>query len=646
MGSNTGWYKILVATPRYHGEEALTYESDSPLEIGQIVSVPLQRQKVVGVVESIVAGKPPFATKPIDTVVTDAALPPELLRLIAWLRGYYPAPLGNLMQLILPRTLLQVSRTPLKTIKTDPAPLPPLTAEQQQTVKVLAGQTGMALLHGDTGTGKTRVYLELAAQALAKGRSVIVLTPEIGLTPQLAADFQTTFPRVSVLHSNLTPAERRKRWLNVLETSEPQVVVGPRSALFAPVRNVGLIILDEAHDQAYKQESQPHYQTSRVAAVLAQHHQALVVLGTATPLAADYYAFTQKNLPIIRMTQPALALPTETSIELVVISERANFTRSPYLSNQLIEAITATVGRHEQSLVFLNRRGTARLVLCEDCGWTAQCPRCDLSLTYHGDSHQMRCHVCNYHEPAPSRCPSCGHTDISYRSVGTKTLVTELEKLFPEVRVSRFDTDVKAGERLEEAYESIKKGEVDILVGTQMLAKGLDLPSLSLVGVVVADTSLFIPDFTAEEHSYQLLTQIIGRVGRGHRHGQVIIQTYHPDNPALQAAVKHDYRLFYDRQIQERETFRFPPFTYLLKLQISRASEASAEKAATNLAHAITALKLPLELSGPGPAFHAKSHDKYHWQLIVKATRRPHLLKVIAALPANITYDIDPTSLI
>lgn len=635
-----------MATPRYHGEEALTYESDSPLEIGQIVSVPLQRQKVVGVVESIVESKPAFETKPIETVVTNQPLPPELLKLIAWLRNYYPAPLGTLMQLILPRTLLQTSRTPLKSAKTKPADLPPLTAEQQMAVRALSGESGMALLHGDTGTGKTRVYLELASQALAGGRSVIVLTPEIGLTPQLAADFQRTFPWVSVLHSNLTPAERRKRWLNVLETTQPQVVVGPRSALFAPVRDVGLIILDEAHDQAYKQEAQPYYQTSRVAAVLAQAHNALVVLGTATPLVADYYTFTQKKLPIVRMTQPALALPTETSIDLVAIPERANFTRSPHLSNQLIEAVTATIGRGEQSLIFLNRRGTARLVLCEDCGWTACCPRCDLALTYHGDSHSMRCHVCNYHEAAPSRCPSCGHTDVSYRSVGTKTLVTELEKLFPQARIRRFDTDLKKDERLEEAYESIKKGEVDILVGTQMLAKGLDLPSLGLVGVVVADTSLFIPDFTAEEHSYQLLTQIIGRVGRGHRHGQVIIQTYHPDNPALQAAVKRDYQLFYDRQIQQREAFRFPPFTYLLKLQISRASEASAEKVAANLAHAIAELKLPVELSGPGPAFHAKSHDKYHWQLIVKATRRPHLLKVIAALPANITYDIDPTSLI
>lgn len=641
------YYEVLVASPRYHGEDALTYEFAEKLQVGQIVSVPLQRQQVVGVVSKVLAGKPDFTTKPINKVVATAHLPPELLELIAWLRQYYPAPLGSLLQLLLPATLLQVSRIPFKPKKAAKIQLPPLTKEQTKVVQQLTKlSTGMALLHGDTGTGKTRVYLELAQTTLAAGRSVIVLTPEIGLTPQLAASFQETFPEVVVLHSNLTPAERRKRWLRVLEAAEPLIVLGPRSALFAPLHNVGLIILDEAHDQAYKQEQQPYYLASRVAAVLGQLHKAPVILGTATPLIADYYTFSQKHLPIVRMQQQAIAAETDTNIRLVEIANRDNFTRSPYLSNILLEAINDTINRGEQSLVFLNRRGTARLVLCEQCGWTALCPRCDLSLTYHGDSHRMHCHVCNYSEAAPSRCPTCGHTDISYRSVGTKTIVAELEKIFPHARIRRFDTDLKKGERLEEAYESIKKGEVDILVGTQMLAKGLDLPSLGLVGVVAADTSLFIPDFTAEEHTYQLLSQIIGRVGRGHRHGTVIIQTYHPENTALQAAVTKDYRAFYDRQVAERETFRFPPFAFLLKLQVSRATEAGAEKAADHVARIIQSLNLPVELSGPSPAFHTRTHGKYHWQLIIKSRQRVPLLKIIENLPANTSYDIDPTSLV
>lgn len=505
---------------------------------------------------------------------------------------------------------------------------------------------GMVLLHGDTGTGKTRVYLELARKQLKAGRSVIALTPEIGLTPQLATAFEAAFPEVVILHSNLTPAERRKRWFHILESIQPLIVVGPRSALFAPLKKIGLIIMDEAHDTAYKQEQQPYYQTSRVAAVLARLHKAQVILGTATPLVADYYAFTEKNLPIIRMEQQALPEPTETVISMVEISDRDNFTRSPHLSNLLLDAVNETIGKHEQALIFLNRRGTARLVMCEQCGWNAACPRCDLALTYHGDTHDIRCHVCNYHEPAPSRCPVCGHTDIAFKSVGTKTLVSELERLFPQTRIRRFDTDLKKSERLEEAYEAIRKGDVDILVGTQMLAKGLDLPGLSLVGVVVADTSLFIPDFSAEEHSFQLLSQIIGRVGRGHRHGKVIIQTYHPENTALQAAILKDYPSFYEKQIAEREAFRYPPFSYLLKVKVSRASGAGAEKTAQKLADSIRRLKLPIELVGPGPAFHEKTHGKYHWQLVIKAKQRASLLRVVKSLPANVSYDIDPVSLL
>lgn len=641
------YYKVLVASARYHGDEALTYQSDDKLKPGQLVGVTLQRQHVAGVIEALVATKPSFTTKPIDKVITDIPLPLELLELVSWMRSYYPAPLGAYLQMLLPGSLLQTSRTALQKKTVKPRQLPPLTDEQKAVVEQLLKITeGMTLIHGDTGTGKTRVYLELADKQLKAGKSVIILTPEIGLTPQLAASFEETFPSVIVLHSNLTPAERRKRWLAVLESSEPVVVVGPRSALFAPIKKLGLIILDEAHDQAYKQEQQPYYQTTRVAAVLAKLHQAPVILGTATPLVADYYALTEKKLPIIRMRQPAIEIKGATLIELVEISQRDDFTRSQHLSNQLLGAISQTLEQKEQALVFLNRRGTARLVLCEQCGWYALCPHCDLSLTYHGDSHEMRCHVCSFHESAPTRCPSCGHTDIAFRSIGTKTLVAELQKLFPQARIRRFDSDLKKGERLDEAYEAIRAGEVDILVGTQMLAKGLDLPQLGLVGVVVADTSLFIPDFSAEEHSYQLLTQIIGRVGRGHRPGKVVIQTYHPDNPALMAAVSNDYQAFYERQVQERQAFRFPPFTYLLKLKVSRIRPAAAETAAQNLADTVKRLRLPIELTGPTPAFHEKTHGKYHWQLIVKASRRAHLLTIINALPANVSYDIDPTSLI
>ncbi len=641
------YYEVWVSSPRYHGDKALSYQYSEKLKAGTIISVVLQRQRVLAVVINEVT-RPAFATKPIDSVVTDTAMPPELLKLIDWLKDYYPAPIGFLTALLLPSTLLQTSRdksiaNPEIAIKQ----LPPLTAEQNSALEIIIKSAPRSvLLHGDTGTGKTRVYIELIEKQIKLGKSAIVLTPEIGLTPQLAETMSQTFSNVVVLHSNLTPAERRNRWSHILNSNEPVVVVGPRSALFAPARNLGLIVMDEAHDQAYKQESRPRYQASRVAATLAKLHGAQLIFGTATPLVADYYTFEKKNLPIVRMRELAIVSDHKTINKIVAITDRTNFTRSGHLSNQLIDGVADSISKGEQSLIFLNRRGTARLALCESCGWTATCLNCDLPLTYHGDSHTMRCHVCNFSEPAPSSCPTCQHPDIGFRSPGTKMLETELNRLFPEARISRFDTDLKKADRLEEAYTAIKAGKVDILIGTQMLAKGLDLPSLGLVGIVVADTSLYLPDFSAEEQSYQLLSQIMGRVGRGHRRGRVIIQTYHPDHPALQAAVGRDYEAFYSQQVSERKKFGYPPFVYILKLQINRAQSLSAEKASAELAQSIRDLGLPLEIIGPSPAFHEKFQGKYNWQLVIKSKSREHLLNVVKRLPKTINYDIDPISLL
>jgi len=328
------------------------------------------------------------------------------------------------------------------------------------------------------------------------------------------------------------------------------------------------------------------------------------------------------------------------------LREHEQFSRSSWLSNSLLEAIGNALVKHEQSLIFLNRRGTARLVLCNACGWRAVCPRCDLPLTYHGDSHHLQCHTCGYSERAPSSCPVCGSSDIIFRSIGTKSLVAELERLFPKATVGRFDSDVKKADRLEATYEALAAGTIDILVGTQVLGKGLDLPKLSLVGVVVADTSLYFPDYTAEERTFQMLTQVIGRVGRGHRPGTVIIQTHNPDNATLQQALHKDYSAFYQAQIEERRLYHFPPFYFVLKLRCGRKSLASAEQTAHKLAQALLQQQLPIELSGPSAAFIEKNNNVYYWQIIVKAKRRQVLLDIIRQLPANWSYDIDPINLL
>ena len=642
------YYEVLVSSQRYHGVEPLTYSSELPLNIGVVVAIPMGRQKVLGIVSSEVS-KPSFATKPIEKVVTSEPIPYELIQLHAWLMNYYPGPSGMITQLFLPSSLGTAARAkdtpPLVPVTAQD--IPPLTNEQKTIVAQIQQAEGSFLLHGETGSGKTRVYLELVKTSLRSGKSALILTPEIGLTPQLAQSFEKAFPgQVIVIHSTQTPAERRDSWLRVQSTIEPVVVIGPRSALFAPIHNLGVVIIDEAHDAAYKQEQMPYYQATRVAATLANLHKSKLILGTATPLIHDYYTFSAKQLPILRMTQPATGDITEAVIQTVDLTAREHFSRSPWISNQLITNIEQAQEEGTQSLVFLNRRGTARLVLCHNCGWQATCPRCDLPLTYHGDHHHLRCHTCGYTTTTPSACPDCGSADIQFKSVGTKTIVDELTRLFPKAAIQRFDSDTKKADRLEQHYDAIKEGDVDILVGTQMLSKGLDLPKLSVVGVVIADTSLYFPDYTADERTFQLLRQVIGRVGRGHGKGHVVIQTYSPDSATIQAAVAKDYDRFYETQVVERELYRFPPFYFMLKIGLERASQPAVTKAAQDLAEEILRAGIAVELSGPAPAFVERVAGRYRWQIIVKAKQRSELLKVISMLPKNCSYDIDPSHLL
>jgi primosomal protein N' (replication factor Y) (superfamily II helicase) len=644
------YYEVWVSGAQFHGNEPLTYQSEERLKVGSIVLVPLQRRRNLGIIYRSVP-KPQFSTKPVVKVVTETNLPASSMALFAWLQHYYPAPTGTLLSLFMPSGLTQTSRTKQITKARTAAAevLPPLTTEQKEALQTIRGASShTVMLHGDTGTGKTRVYLELCKETLDQGKSATVLTPEIGLTPQLAQSFQQAFPgRVEILHSTLTPAARRDAWLRVLTAQQPIIVIGPRSAIFSPVHNLGLIVIDECHDSAYKQESAPYYQTTRVAAKLAELEQAKLILGSATPLVGDYYALANKQLPIVRMSQAAvISEHPPVDIDIVDFRNRDHFTRSSWLSTQLIEGVATALTQGGQSLIFLNRRGTARLVLCHDCGWQAVCPRCDLPLTYHGDSHTLRCHTCGFRESTPAACPICRSADIIFKSIGTKTLVIELQHLFPKAKIMRFDSDAKKSERLEANYTDVHSGKVDILVGTQMLSKGLDLPNLELLGIVLADTSLSFPDYTAEERTFQMLTQVLGRVGRGHRQGHVIIQSHNPDNPVLVAAIERNYEDFYQTQIKERQTFNFPPFCYILKLTCSRASKASAQKAATTLAEKLSMTDLAIHVTGPSPAFIEKNNNKYVWQIIVRAQNRSELVKVVKLLPANWIHDLDPSNLL
>jgi primosomal protein N' (replication factor Y) len=643
------YYFVWVRSSRYHGVGPLTYSSSSKLKVGSIVEVELQNKLVLGFASGS-SDEPKFKTKPITRILDLPPIPLQLVKLSQWLMDYYPAPLGVITKQILPASLpekLDIKSLELTKLKLSIDTLPKLTDEQALALGTM-DVPDTYLVHGRTGTGKTRLYIEMALRAFENNKSAIILTPEISLTTQLSESFKAVFEqRVIIIHSKQTPAERRNAWLQCLSATEPVVVIGPRSSLFAPINNLGLIVLDEEHENAYKQEQSPHYVSARVAAYLASLTKASLILGSATPLVSDYYLAEQKKKPIIELNK--LAQSDSYAAPEIILVDRKNhslFNRSSYLSQVLINEIEVCLSNGEQALLYLNRRGTARLVMCQNCGWQAVCPNCDIPLTYHGDKHQMRCHSCGYHNTVPISCPSCNNPDVVFKTAGTKAITDEVQRIFPNARISRFDTDNTKSESFEQNYLQAKNGEIDILIGTQMLAKGLDLPKLSLVGILLADTSLYIPDFSAQEKTFALINQVIGRIGRGHIAGKAIIQTYHPDNKIINYAVTSNYKDFYKTELKERQEFLFPPFCYLLKLSARRSTIKAVEASATKLKTAIQDSGYRVRVEGPAPSFHERFQGKYQWQLIVKSLSRSELLRVIATLPPNWTYDIDPVDLL
>lgn len=656
------FYEVAPASRRYHGADLLTYHSTEKLQPGQIIVVKIRSHLAPAFVVKVVA-KPTFNTLPISEISPNAPIPTVHSQLFTWLQAYYPAPAGILAQLLLPlakptdylerprhRAKLENLPAHVRRDEQTSRKRPPLTSDQATALKAIqTSPSNTAILHGDTGTGKTRVYIELAEASLKAGKSVIVLVPEIALSPQMIKSFsQHIEAPIHITHSGLTPAQRRVVWHAIASQAQPQVVIGPRSALFSPVENVGLIVIDEFHEPAYKQDQAPYYQTTRVASALANLHKARLVMGSATPPVSEYYVAEQKQLPIIRMKQKASSQATaETKTSLVSLKDSAEKTRYPLVSQTLLDAIKATLGRQEQVLLFLNKRGSARLLLCQNCGWHALCDRCDLPYTYHGDTHQLICHTCGNQQPAPSVCPECTSHDMIFKSPGTKAIVEAITHAFPEARIARFDRDNKKLERLETRHDEITSGEIDILIGTQLLAKGHDLPRLALVGILLAENELQFPDYTSSERSYQLMHQLIGRVGRGHRAGTVIVQTYDPDNLAVQAAVgNYAWPDFYAAQIQERSAFGFPPFYYVMKIEISRARLTTVQNTCNQIIKQLADSGERVAITGPSPSFVEKRNNTWNWQIIVKAKQRASLTRLAGQLPANVTINLDPHNLL
>ena len=647
------FYEVIPGKVFNKAGGVLTYESDNSLVPGQIVVVPLGRGKVVGVVSKKVA-QPNFATKKILQVLYSKPLPMHLVATAQFVADYYQVPLASTLGLILPngvdkrrRKTEQMFGNMLETEQTAANAKIPLNQAQKNALEALKKAPGATkLLHGVTGSGKTNIYLKMAKNALLAQKSTILLVPEIALTGQLVRVFTEYFgDKVALLHSKQTEAERHLIFNSLLETNEPKIVIGPRSALFAPVTHLGLIIIDEEHEGTYYQENAPKYSAIRVASYMAGKLGIDLILGSATPTVEDYYLAKKKGA-LVTLREKAKTTAVKPEIKIIDLKNRDNFSKNRYFSNALLAAIKKNLEQGRQTLIFHNRRGSAPLTICEDCGEEMLCPNCFLPLTLHADSYELVCHTCGHTERVPLNCPKCGAPGIIHKGFGTKLLESELKKLFPSARVQRFDADNKKNEGLDATYTEVRDGKVDILVGTQTLAKGLDLPRLATVGVAQADAGLALPDYMAEERTFQLLTQVIGRVGRGHlTEAEVYIQTFRPESPVINMAAESDYFGFYEYTVKKRRQAGFPPFMFVAKLEITMKTEAVVLKK-VRTAMASLARDKRLLVSPPMPAFHEHTSRGYTWQIIVRAKSRKVLIETCKDLDPNFRVTFDPVGLL
>lgn len=529
----------------------------------------------------------------------------------------------------------EVSRTQALFDKVGVSQALSLNPEQAIAVKEILSKVGQEsqtyLLQGVTGSGKTEVYLQVIDQVLKMGKTAIMLVPEISLTPQMTNRFIARFgQQVAILHSGLSDGEKYDEWRKI-ERGEAQVVVGARSAIFAPLKNLGAIIIDEEHEATYKQDSNPRYHARDVAKLRADYNQAVLVLGSATP-SLETRARASRGLygrlVLNQRANPQARIPEVRVIDFrdyIGQHEARNFTPV------LIEKIQEKLARKEQVVLMLNRRGYSSFVMCRDCGTVDQCPNCDISLTLHMDSRSMNCHYCNFQKPIPQVCPNCQSRAIRYYGTGTQKAYDELQELLPNARILRMDVDTTKKKGAHEALlEKFGRQEADILLGTQMIAKGLDFPNVTLVGVLNADTALNLPDFRSSERTFQLLTQVAGRAGRADKEGEVIIQTYNPNHYAIAFAKNQDYEGFYQYEMGIRKSLGYPPYYFTVGLTFSHKSEDLVIKKAYETVQLLREnLTEQIQILGPTPKPIARTHNLYHYQIILKYRREEQLEQVL-----------------
>lgn len=691
------WYKV---PPDLHGR----------ITIGTAVICPLKGRERLGVVVAIKDGIPeelaslPDVKEVLGLSEGPQLLSDKLLELLQWASSHYLCPFGSAVRWALPppsrRVNLKLTEDGLRALQEGKLPRLPsglrtkslalkvwekhlgreglklalkegllaptfrktqkaftalgevakgvvpkeLNYWQKKALKEILSRKGEAfLLFGVTGSGKTEVYIRAAEEALGKGQGVLVLVPEISLTPQLYSRFKRLGEGIAVLHSGMTESERWHQWHKVAE-GEARLVLGARSALFAPVKNLGLIVVDEEHDPSYKQhEGGFRYHARDLALVRARIEGATAILGSATPSVETFFNAKRGKLTLLTLPKRA---NLKTMPEVQVVDMRG---KKGIFSQELLQSLKECLSRGKQAILFVNRRGYAPFMLCEECGTSIKCKYCSVSLTYHADQGVLVCHYCGFSLKAPQVCPSCSGRRITQIGFGTEKVVEALKELFPTKRIARMDSDVVSRQRdYEKALIALERGEVDVVVGTQMVVKGHDFPRIGLVGVVLADVTLNLPDFRAAERTFQLLSQAAGRAGRGEGSGKVVVQTFVPEHYTVKAAASHDYLAFYRQEIHQRRLLDYPPFCRMASIRVISEDRDKAYKASEELVKKIHSDNI--KVLGPAPAPLERLFGKWRWQILLKAKGYGSLREVLADLPrprgAKVEVEVDPLSLL
>ena len=633
---------VNISVVGFNGREAKTFTYQSggaDLSIGDLVKIKFANRYSIGIVRDTNVEQPEASIK-LQSVIEKLDIEPiasHLLELGDWIIRYYSASASSTWQLLIPKNPTTKSRKNFANQKYHSQPLVQLTKSQQSALDSINKSAKPVLLEGAMGSGKTEIYFHLIAQSIQNNRSAVLMMPEIFLTKQMIERAQKHFgDSLIITHSSMTPAKRKAVWVECSARSKNEglLVLGPRSAMFSPLHNVGLVIIDEFHEQSYKQDSSPRYQAEIVAAKLSAITKSKLILGSATPSINTKFLADAGKLEKVYMPQRALN-SQHPDIEIIKTD------RGEILSSRLKAEIKAVLETKKMALIYINRRGTAPIFKCNECGENFECPHCGVNMHFHADRMKLVCHVCGHNTPPPGKCPKCGSPELRGYGVGTKAVAEEISKQFAGARIARIDTDSSAQKDFEETLESISAGEIDIIIGTQMIGRGMDIANLELVGMINADYDLLNIDYNSLERAFQLLTQTAGRAGRRETRGKVIIQTAQPENPIFDLIIKNDFAKFYTQELEQRKKYSYPPYVYLLKLECGFVSANLGRQKAMDLINKLKN-KNSIAVLGPVPSHPAMRGNKHIWSLVIKSKDRKVLENIASELEQFWTINMDP----